>query len=173
MSLWRRLVSICPRSSLPVRTYTTTDAITIAAATAPAASSTIRRRKLIAMMTSSRIPLPDRVHQAGPSACLGLAPQIADVHLQRVRRRPEVIAPHALEDLRAREDLIWVAHEQFQQQKLSACEFERPPVTARFVREQIELDPEAQGRSSPSQPVRRSSARSLATSSSLANGLTR
>jgi hypothetical protein len=44
----RRVASMRLRSSFRVATYTTADAITIAAATAPAARRTTRRRKLIA-----------------------------------------------------------------------------------------------------------------------------
>ena len=41
----------------------------------------------------------DRVQQARLAAGLGLAAQVAHVDAERVRRRPEVVAPHVLEDL--------------------------------------------------------------------------
>ena len=54
VTFWRRLVSIWPRSSLRVTTYTIAEAITTAAATAPAASRIMRRRKLTAAAPSAR-----------------------------------------------------------------------------------------------------------------------
>src|SRR5919204_2107687 len=49
---------------------------------------------------------------------LELPPQVADVHPERVRGRAEVVAPHALVDLRPRQHLPRVAHEQLEQVEL-------------------------------------------------------
>ena len=106
---------------------------------------------------------------------LGLAPQVAHVDLQRVGGRPEVIAPDAVEDLPAGEHLAWVVQEQLEQQELGAGQLHQPLAAAHLVRLRIELEVvEAQRpRASPLHPDRRSSARTLASSSSSANGLKR
>ena len=55
---------------------------------------------------SQRVPDPAHgLDQTRPAAGLGLAPQVADVHVERIRREAEVVAPDALEDDRAREHL--------------------------------------------------------------------
>src|SRR6185312_3402697 len=71
---------------------------------------------------------------------LGLAPQVADVDLERVRRRAEVVAPHAVEDLAAGEDLARVVHEQLEQQELGTCELDEPLAPADLVRARVELE---------------------------------
>ncbi len=70
-----------------------------------------------------------RVQQARLAARLGLAAQVAHVDAERVRARAEVVAPDALEDLRARQHLARVLEEQRQQLELGARELE--PARAR------------------------------------------
>ncbi len=64
------------------------------------------------------------VDQTGQAARLGLAPQVHDVHVERVRRRLEVQAPHLPQDLVAGEHLPGVGEEHFEQQVLDAGEVE-------------------------------------------------
>jgi hypothetical protein len=58
-----------------------------------------------------------------------LSPQIPDVYAEGVRRGPEVIAPHALEDLRARQHLAGARQEQGEEVELGARQLERPRAT--------------------------------------------
>ena len=51
---------------------------------------------------------------------LELTPQVADVDVERVGIRPEVVAPHRVEDRGAREDPAGVRHEQPEQLELRA-----------------------------------------------------
>jgi hypothetical protein len=81
----------------------------------------------------------NRVDEAAVSSGLGLAPEVPDVHVERVRRRPEVIAPHALEDDRAREHLAWVPQEELEERELGAREVDEFPRTADLARSRIEL----------------------------------
>src|SRR5712671_253869 len=48
----------------------------------------------------------------------GLAPQIADVDVERVRRMTEVVAPDSLVDEGAREHLTRIAHEELEEVRL-------------------------------------------------------
>ena len=115
------------------------------------------------------------VQQPRLAAGLGLAPQVADVDLQRVGGGPEVIAPHAVEDLPAGEHLARVVQEQLEQQELRARQLDQPLAAAHLVATagRARGRRSAGPRRSPLQPERRSSARSRASSSSSANGLDR
>src|SRR4051794_30389118 len=100
-----------------------------ASATAVAVSTTSRWRKLRRRMRSV-VPhhVADAAYgadQARLAARLGLAPQVADVHVEGLRARPEVVAPHALEDLRPRQHLARIAHEQLEQQELRAGQLDQ------------------------------------------------
>src|SRR5919197_2564313 len=79
--------------------------------------------------------VPDAAHRLQDprlAALLELPPQVADVHPERIRRRAEVVTPHALVDLRPRQHLPRVAHEQFEQVELRTREL-HAPVTARCL----------------------------------------
>src|SRR5579875_3830410 len=121
-----------------------TDASTTAIATAAAETMAMRRRKLMSMTARSCWGTKDvadaahGVQQPRLLADLGLAAQVAHVHAERVGARAEVIAPHALEDRRAREHLPRVAHEQLEQQELGARERERALPAPRLVRAQVQ-----------------------------------
>jgi hypothetical protein len=80
------------------------------------------------------------VQQPRLPARLRLAAQVADVDLQRVRRRAEVVAPDAIEDLLAGEHLPRVLQEQLEQEELGAGELDRPPVAGDLVRVRVELE---------------------------------
>src|SRR5512133_1311580 len=58
-----------------------------------------------------------RVNQARLAAGFGLPPQIADVDVERIGSEAEVVAPHALEDDRARQHLARVAQEQLEERE--------------------------------------------------------
>src|SRR5947207_1505821 len=70
---------------------------------------------------------------------LRLAPQVADVDVERVGVDAEVVAPDAIEDHVARQHLTGVAHEQLEQLVLRARQFDRLAGAARAVRPRIEL----------------------------------
>src|SRR5581483_6702649 len=67
---------------------------------------------------------PDRVDQARLPACLGLLAQVADVDVQRVRAVADVVAPDAVEDDRAGQNLLRVAQEELEQRELGAGELQ-------------------------------------------------
>ena len=126
----------------------------------------IRRRPSVTWSAQDVADAAHRVQQPRLAAGLRLAPQVADVDAERVRRRAEVVAPHALEDLRARQHLARVLEEQLEQVELGARELDRAarrggprarPGRARGRR--------SAARRARAASVRRSSARSRACSS--------
>src|SRR4029453_13240455 len=64
---------------------------------------------------------------------LRLASQVADIHLERVRRRREVVSPNVVEDLIASEYLAGMKHEEFQQAELGAGQADRAVATAHLT----------------------------------------
>ena len=66
-----------------------------------------------------------RVDQPRFPAGLRLPPQVADVHLERIRRRPEVVVPDPLHDQLPRQHLTRIAHEQLEQRVLRPRQLER------------------------------------------------
>src|SRR2546421_5989341 len=63
---------------------------------------------------------------------LGLAPQIADIDVERVRRMAEVVAPDSLVDERAREHLTRIAHEELEEMRLRRRQLDAAPVAPSF-----------------------------------------
>src|SRR3954447_25454834 len=124
--------STCERSSPATARYAATAASATATATAAAAASVRRRRRGISgpLVPEHVADAAHGVQQPRLAALLGLAPQIAHVDAERVRARAEVVAPDALGDLRAREDLARVLHEHGQQLELGARELEPPAAPA-------------------------------------------
>src|SRR3954471_444702 len=80
----------------------------------------------------------DGVDDARLAALLGLAAQVADVDVERVRRERDVEAPYALVDHVAREDLLGVAQEQLEQAVLGAGELECAAAARGAERLQVE-----------------------------------
>src|SRR5438132_8942539 len=80
----------------------------------------------------------DRVQHAGLSAGLGLAAQVADVDVQRVRARAEVEAPDAREEKLAGQHLLGVAQEELQQAELGRRQLERARAASRLARRRVE-----------------------------------
>ena len=81
-----------------------------------------------------------RVDQPRLAAGLGLAPQVADVDVERVRGEAEVVAPDALEDDRPRQHLARVEQEQLEQRELGARQLD-PLLSARdLARARVELE---------------------------------
>ena len=78
------------------------------------------------------------VQQPRLAARLGLAPQVADVDAERVGGGAEVVAPHALEQLRAAEHLARVLEEHLQQRELGARQLERALAAPHLVRARVE-----------------------------------
>ena len=140
----------------------------------------MRRRKLIACPggrdAQHVADAAHRVQQARLVADLGLAAQVADVDAERVRAGAEVIAPDVLEDRRARQHLAGVAQEHLEQQELGAGEREQPLAAPRLVGARVQaqvLEDELAVAVLVLLAARRSSARTRASSSRSANGLTR
>ena len=82
----------------------------------------------------------DRVDEPRLAAGLGLAAQVADVHVERVRAEAEVVAPDALVDHRAREHLARVAQEQLEQRELGARQLDRLAVARHLARPRVQLE---------------------------------
>jgi D-alanyl-D-alanine carboxypeptidase/D-alanyl-D-alanine-endopeptidase (penicillin-binding protein 4) len=80
------------------------------------------------------------VQQPRVARGLGLAAQVADVDLERVGRRAEVVAPDAVEDHLARQHLTGVVHEQLEQQELGARQLDPPRAAVDLVGARVELE---------------------------------
>src|SRR5207253_11245082 len=92
--------SMGPRSSERTMKKRIVDATTTVSATAAAAATAIRARKLIAgscRLAEGVAHAANRVDQARLPARLGLTAEVPDVDVERVRGRAEVVAPDALE----------------------------------------------------------------------------
>src|SRR5829696_7898779 len=74
------------------------------------------------------------------AAGFGLAAEVADVDVERVRGEAEVVAPDALEDDRARQHLAGVEHEQLEQVELGARELDAVSASPDLTRLGIELE---------------------------------
>src|SRR6476660_1854853 len=82
----------------------------------------------------------NRVDEPRFAAGFGLAPQVADVDVERVRREAEVVAPDALEDDRTGEHLARVAQEQLEQRELRSRQLDRATVAMHVARAEVERD---------------------------------
>src|SRR5579859_176357 len=134
----RRDASTSLRSWSLTSTYATAEATTTTTATATAEASVSRARKLMprnrphppasrsrTLRLPQRVPdTADRLDQPRLAACLGLAAQVADVDVERIRGRPEVVAPDPLEDQGAGEHLPRVAEEELEQVELRPRELD-------------------------------------------------
>src|SRR5712691_13304242 len=76
----------------------------------------------------------DRMDEPRVAGGLRLAPQVADVDVERVRHRAEVEAPDVGEDERARQHAARVTQEELEQAELDGRELDRPPSTADVAR---------------------------------------
>src|SRR5690349_21661424 len=81
------------------------------------------RRRAPALHGSSLLPqrvadAANGVDQPRLAAGLGLASQVADVDVERVRGETEVVAPDPFEDDRTRQDLTRVPQEELEQREL-------------------------------------------------------
>ena len=115
-----------------------------------------------------------RVQQRAVEILVDLLPQPADMHVDDVGLRVEVIVPDVLEQHRAGHDMAGVAHQVFEQLELARQQLDRLVAALDRAGQQVELevgDPQL-GRRSVAAP-RRSSASMRASNSLNANGLTR
>src|SRR5262249_26422876 len=114
---------------------------TTVSATAAAAEIAIRARNVMRSPFAQRVSDPaDRVDEAREAALLGLATEVADVHVERIGGRSEVVPPDPLEDDRARQHLARIPEEQLQERELRAREIDRPPAAAHLACARIELE---------------------------------
>jgi hypothetical protein len=79
------------------------------------------------------------VDQPRLAAELGLAPEVADVDVERVRGEPEVVAPDPIEDQRTGKDLPGVEQEQLEQRELRARELDPVAAAAHLARPGVEF----------------------------------
>ena len=115
----------------------------------------------------------NRLDQPRLVALLGLAPEVADVDVERVRAEAEVVAPDALEDHRPGQHLPRVEQEELQQSELGARQLDRIAAAVHEPCRRVERDVgELEHVALSAGPSRRSSARRRASSSSSANGFT-
>src|SRR6184192_3462595 len=80
------------------------------------------------------------VDQPRLAAGLRLAPQVADIDVERVRAVAEVVAPDSLEDHRSRQHLPWVQHEELEQRELRSRQLDRLAAALDLARARIELE---------------------------------
>src|SRR5262249_36229384 len=78
------------------------------------------------------------VNQPRLPAGLGFPPEVADVDLERVRRRPQVVPPDAVEDHVPRQNLTGVAEEELEQQELGASELDQAISASHVARARVE-----------------------------------
>ena len=74
----------------------------------------------------------------GGASDLGLAPQVSDVHVERLRRRFEVVAPDALVDGVARDDDAGVEHQELEEIELGLGELELDRAAPRLASHRVE-----------------------------------
>ena len=138
------------------------------------AASRASRRRRLTDLAQHVADAAHRLDQARLAAGLGLAPQVADVDLERVGRGAEVVAPDPLEDQLAGQHLARVAQEAARAGRTRCGSARSRAAAADLVGDRVERQVgEAQRLGCAPAAVRRSSARSRASSSSSANGLTR
>src|SRR5579871_6605372 len=82
----------------------------------------------------------DGVQVARLALAFGLAPEVADVDSERVGARVEVVAPHAVQEELAGEDLARVAHEQLEEVELDPGQGERAPGPCRLAGAEVERE---------------------------------
>ena len=91
--------------------------------------------------TASRYPAPRTVWRIGVGeAVLELAAQAADMDVDHVRARVEMIVPDLLEHHRARDDLAGVAGEEFEQVEFARAERDRAAGARDGAGEQVDLE---------------------------------
>src|SRR5262245_8897883 len=100
----------------------------------------MRARKLTSTLAERVSDTPHRVDEPRRVAFLGLPTQVADVDVERVRRRAEVVSPHALEDDRARQNLTRVPEEQLEQRELGAREIDGDVAAPHLTRSEVEVE---------------------------------
>src|SRR4029077_14183749 len=74
------------------------------------------------------------------AALFGLAAQIPDVHVERVRGESEVVPPNTFEDDRPRQHLTWVRQEEREQGELGAGELDQLAATTNLTGSRVELE---------------------------------
>src|SRR3954470_13546866 len=80
----------------------------------------------------------DRMKEPGLATGFQLPPEIGHEHLDRVRDRERVVAPHLVEQLLARDDEALVAHQVLEQLELALGELDLPVGAAHLVRIGVE-----------------------------------
>src|SRR6187200_1336001 len=128
------------RSCSRAMRYTATDAATTESATAAAEPTAILARKLTSGLAKGVSDATNGVDEPRRAALLRLSTQIPDVDVQRVGRRSEVVAPHALEDDRPRQHLARIAEEELEQRKLCTGEVDRRVSASHLTRPEVELE---------------------------------
>ena len=117
---------------------------------------------------------PHRVEQGAVEALVDLLAQPADVNVDHVGLRVEVIVPDVLEQHRSGDDVTGIAHQVFEKPELARQYVDRLVAALHRSRQQIELeigDPQLRRRLG--RRPRRSSASRRASNSLKAKGLTR
>src|SRR5262245_1485965 len=78
--------------------------------------------------------------EAGLAVVLELVAQLAQVHVERIRRPAEVISPDTFVDERAREHLAGIQQEQLQEEELHARELDSARTAVHFERPSVERE---------------------------------
>src|SRR4029079_10987715 len=128
------------RSCSRAMTYTATDGATTDSATAAAEPTAILARKLTSALAEGGPDAANRVYEPRRAPLLRFSTQIPDVDVQRVGRRSEVVAPHALEDDRPRQHLARIAEEELEQRQLCTGEVRPRASASPLTRPEVELE---------------------------------
>src|SRR6476619_911853 len=80
------------------------------------------------------------VQQGFRKTRVDLLPQAADVHVDDVGLRIEVVVPHRLEQHRAGDHAFGLAHQVFEQAELARQQFDALAAALRFAGEQVEFE---------------------------------
>src|SRR5208282_6032838 len=74
------------------------------------------------------------------AAGVNLAPEIADVDVDDVGLRQELVVPDVLEQHRPGDDLVWPAHEVFEQLELARQQIDAPIAAPDLALDEIHLE---------------------------------
>src|SRR5579875_2254295 len=93
-----------------------------------------RRQRIGTRLYAENVPrAADRMEEARLATGFQLSPQVGDEHLDRIRHRERVIAPHLVEQALARDDDPLVPHQVLEQLELALGQVDPPLATRDLV----------------------------------------
>src|SRR5208282_6386607 len=117
---------------------------TVAAAAIASAKASARRKARLLRTSNVHMQFEaggaDVDDQPQLAAGVDLAPEIADVDVDDVGLRQELVVPDVLEQHRPRDDLVGPAHEVFEQLELARQQIDAPLATPERALDEIHLE---------------------------------